>query len=83
MIAQGVFAVFGMLFTITCRKIVIKWSRTAAGADSILPDFVTAKAGWSAVQGVSACNIQKRLGGQDDVFPHCDGPKHGLQGEGL
>ena len=39
----------------------IKWSMTSANADGILTDPVTVEANWNAVQGVSACNIQKGL----------------------
>ena len=61
MIAQGVVGTFGMIFTIAFNRMVIKYSMTSADADGILADLVTVEADWSAVRGVSTCNIQEGL----------------------
>ena len=50
LIAQSVFGMFGLLFTVAFNEMVIKWSVTAANADGILTDPVTVEVHWHAVQ---------------------------------
>ena len=68
MIAQSVFGMFGMLFTIVFDKMVIKWLVMAADAGGILTDLVTVNANWECCSGSFGLQHSERLGGQDYVF---------------
>ena len=77
MIAQGLFGMFGTLFTIAFNKINIKWSMTAANADSILTHSCDSRGplqccsgsfGWQHPQGPWRT--------RDDVFLHSAAGDH-------